>query len=121
MKLVHVALALGTLATGTLGCGSEESIAPAPGKHHVAGDAIPFDNGPDGRIEGATISVLEYPDMKMTTGADGHFEFDGFDPGSEVTLVMEHPDYHLIQTGTQTVGDVDIDRVTFQAVTYDIY
>jgi hypothetical protein len=123
MKLVRVGLGLGlaTLVTGTLGCGGDESLAPAPTKHHVAGDAIPFDNGPDGRIEGAKISVLEHPEMTMTTGADGHFEFGGFDAGSEVTLVMEHPDYHLIQTGTLTLGDADIDRVTFQAVTHDIY
>src|SRR4051812_3903562 len=117
MKPVHVALALGTLATGTLGC-SEESLLPAPTKHSVSGDAIPFDNGPDGRIEGAKIWVLEYPEMTMTTGADGHFQFDDFEAGSEVTLVLEHPDYHLIQTGTQTVGDADVDRVTFQAVTH---
>lgn len=120
MKLVHAVLVLATLATGTLGC-SEETVAPTPTKHRVAGDAIPFDDGPDGRIAGATISVLERPEMKMTTGADGHFEFDGFEPGSEVTLVLEHPDYHLIQTGTQTIGDADIDRLTFQAVSHDIY
>lgn len=113
-------LLLGALAAGSLGC-SDESIAPVPQKHHVAGDAIPFDNGPDGRIEGATISVLERPEMTMVTGADGHFEFDGFEPGSEVTLVLEHPDYHLIQTGTQTIGDADVDRLTFQAVTHAIY
>jgi hypothetical protein len=113
-------LLLGAIATGSIGC-ADESLAPAPQKHHVAGDAIPFDNGPDGRIEGAKISVFEHPEMTMVTGADGHFEFDGFEAGSEVTLVLEHPDYHLIQTGTQVMGDADVDRVTFQAVTHDIY
>lgn len=115
-----VLLLLGALVAGSLGC-SDESIAPAPRKHSVAGDAIPFDKGPDGRIAGATISVLEHPEMTMVTGEDGHFEFDGFAPGSEVTLVLEHPDYHLIQTGTQTIGDDDVDRLTFQAVSHSIY
>lgn len=119
MKTLPVLL-LGALGAGLLGCGSE-TAAPAAPTFHVAGDAIPFDDGPDGRISGAEISVLEHPEMKMTTGADGHFEFDGFEPGSEVTLVLEHPDYHLIQTATQTVGDADIDRVTFQAVSHQIY
>ncbi len=120
MKIVVLAL-LGGLAGASLGCASEETLAPAPRQHSVSGDAIPFDNGPDGRIAGATISVLEHPEKKLVTGADGHFEFDGFDPGSEVTLVLEHPDYHLIQTGTQTIGDADLERVTFQAVSHDIY
>ena len=79
---------LGAVATGSLGC-ADESVAPAPQKHHVAGDAIPFDNGPDGRIEGAKISVFEHPEMTVITGADGHFQFDGFEAGSEVTLVLE--------------------------------
>lgn len=113
-------LLLGALGAGSLGC-SDEAITPVPVKHHVAGDAIPFDKGPDGRIAGATVSVLERPEMTVVTGADGHFEFDGFEPGSEVTLVLEHPDYHLIQTGTQTIGDADVDRLTFQAVSHEIY
>ena len=120
MKPTPLALLLGALVAGPLGC-SDEGLAPVPVKHHVAGDAIPFDNGPDGRIAGATISVLEHPEMTMVTGADGHFQFDGFDPGSEVTLVLEHPDYHLIQTGTQTLGDADVDRLTFQAVSFATY
>jgi hypothetical protein len=120
MKIIPLVF-LGALAACSLGCGDDESVAPTPRKHHVAGDAIPFDDGPNGRIAGATISVLESPEMTMTTGADGHFEFDGFAPGSEVTLVLEHPDYHVIQTGTLTVGDADLDRVTFQAVSHQIY
>jgi hypothetical protein len=120
MKILPIVL-LGALTTALLGCGGEESVAPTPATYHVSGDAIPFDNGPDGRIADATISVLERPEMKMTTGADGHFDFAGFAPGSEVTLVLEHPDYHLIQTGTLTVGDANLDRVTFQAVTHQIY
>jgi hypothetical protein len=87
----------------------------------VSGDAIPFDMGPDGRIAGAEIWILEHPERRLVTGADGHFVFDGLEVGSEVTLVMEHPDYHLIQTGTHVVPEEGIERLTFQAVSYEIY
>lgn len=87
----------------------------------LSGDAIPFTNGPDGRIEGAEIWILERPEMRVTTGTDGHFEFDGLPVGSEVTLVMEHPDYYPIQTGTIVLGPEGAERVTFQAVTQDIF
>ena len=87
----------------------------------LSGDAIPFDASPTGRIAGATISLLEHPDRHVTTGPDGHFVFDGLEEGSEATLVLDHPDYHPIQTGTIRLGPRGIDRVTFQAVTYTIY
>jgi len=86
----------------------------------VSGDAIPF-NYSDRRIEGATVSILEFPDQRVVTGSDGHFAFDGIPVGSEVSLVLEHPDYHLIQTGTHVVPPEGLERVTFQGVTYDVY
>jgi hypothetical protein len=91
---------------------------------HVAsvdGDAIPFDMGPDGRIEGATISILEFPGRTLVTGADGHFKFDDLPVGADITLVLDHPDYHLIQTGTHTLPEDGLTRVTFQAVSHAIY
>lgn len=87
----------------------------------LSGDAIPFDDGPDGRIEGAYIYVLERPELHTTTGADGHFEFTGLSIGSEVTLRLVHPDYAPIQTGTLTMAAGGAERVTFQAVTHAIY
>jgi hypothetical protein len=87
----------------------------------LSGDAIPFDNGPNGRIEGADISLVEHPERHVTTGPDGRFEFDGLEEGSEATVVLSHPDYHAIQTGTITLGPKGVDRVTFQAVVYDIW
>ena len=86
----------------------------------VSGDAIPF-NGGDRRIEGATISILELPEKRVVTGSDGHFAFDGVPVGSEVSLVLEHPDYHLIQTGTHVVPPEGLERITFQGVTHDVY
>jgi hypothetical protein len=87
----------------------------------LSGDAIPFVGGPNGRIAGADVSLLELPDRHVTTGSDGHFAFEGLEEGSEVTVVLSHPDYHPIQTGTFRLGPEGIARVTFQAVTYDIY
>jgi len=86
----------------------------------VSGDAIPF-NGGNRRVEGALVWILEQPDRRVVTGADGHFAFDGIEVGSEVTLVLEHPDYHLIQTGTHVVPAEGLERITFQAVTHDVY
>ena len=87
----------------------------------VEGDAIPFDDGPDGRIAGAEVSILEYPDIKLLTGPDGKFKFEGLPVGADITLVMHHPDYHPIQTATHTLPDQGLQRVTFQAVTPAIY
>lgn len=87
----------------------------------VQGDAIPFDNGPDGRIAGAEVSILEFPEKKLTTGADGKFVFADLPVGADITLVMTHPDYHPIQTATHVLPDEGLERVTFQAVTHAIY
>jgi hypothetical protein len=99
------------------GCGDDDGTAVTT----VSGDAIPFTAVPDGRIEGAEIWILERPDIRVTTGADGHFELTDVPVGSEVTLVMDHPDYYPIQTGTIVVGPEGAERVTFQAVTYAVY
>lgn len=101
----------GLCAIGLLaGCGAEATFT-------VSGDAIPFNVSPEARIEGAEIWILERPDRRMTTAANGHFEFEGLREGDEVSLVLEHPDYHAIQTGTLTLGSEDVERITFQAVT----
>ncbi len=108
------------VAIALAGCGDgdgEDSVQLAS----VSGDAIPFNGGPDGRVEGAEIWILEHPERRLTTGADGRFAFEGLEVGSEVTLVLEHPDYHLIQTGTHVVPEGGIERLTFQAVTHDVY
>lgn len=123
MKSLHAALALSPLALFVLvGCAGDESEGPlASPSFRVSGDAFPFNEGFEARLEGATVSVLEDPARGTVTGADGHFAFYGFAPGDEVTLVLEHPDYHLIQTGTQDIGDADIERLTFQAVNHSTY
>jgi hypothetical protein len=110
-------LILAAVAAFLASCGGGGSSSTAT----VSGDAIPFDMGPDGRIAGAEIWILEHPERRLVTGSDGHFLFEGLEVGTEVTLVMEHPDYHLIQTGTHVVPEEGIERLTFQAVSYEIY
>ncbi|WP_143141445.1 carboxypeptidase regulatory-like domain-containing protein [Nannocystis exedens] len=87
----------------------------------VEGDAIPFDASPNGRIAGAEVSILEFPDRTVTTGADGKFKFEGLPVGADITLTMTHPDYHPIQTGTHVLPEEGLQRITFQAVTHAIY
>jgi hypothetical protein len=89
----------------------------------ISGDAFLFNGGTglDGRAANATVSVVEDPSRTVVTAIDGHFELDGFAPGEEVTLALELANYHRIQTGTFTVGDAPIERVTFQIVHDAIY
>jgi hypothetical protein len=87
----------------------------------LSGDAIPFIGGPDGRIEGATIGIVEEPLRQVVTSANGAFLFEDLEEGDEVTLELSHPDYHPIQTGTIRLGASGASRVTFQAVTHTVY
>ncbi len=88
----------------------------------VIGDVLPFMNEVGGkRVEGATITILEHPERSVVTGPDAHFEFDGIEVGSEVTLVMEHPDFHTTQTGTVVVGEHGIFPFTIQAVSNGLF
>ena len=112
LSLILLSAAL-LAACGNSGDGSTPTAS-------VSGDAIPF-NGQDRRIEGATVYILEFPEKRVVTGSDGHFRFDGIPVGSEVSLVMEHPDYHVEQTGTHVVPAEGLERITFQGVTHDVY
>lgn len=101
-------------------CKSDCSGVPAQVK--VIGDVLPFLNEVGGkRVEGAKISILERPDLTATTGPDAHFEFEGIDEGSEVTLVMEHPDYRTTQTATVVAGAHGIYPFTIQAVSKALF
>lgn len=86
----------------------------------LSGEAFKF-NGAQELIPDAYIWVLEHPEMNLVTGVDGHFEFNGLEEGSEATLVLEHPDYHPIQTGTIRLGAAGAQRVTFQGVPWGVY
>lgn len=110
------------LAAATLGlvaCGDDDGEAAR--RVSLSGYAVPFHLVPDGRVEGAEVWILEHPERRVVTGADGYFAFHELRAGEEITLVMEHPDYVPIQTGTITLGPEGAERVTFQAVVPIIY
>jgi len=85
----------------------------------VSGNVFLFNQGQ--RIEGATITVLEFSDLEATSGEEGYFEFEDMPSGSEATFLFEHPDYPTTQTKTFTLGDEDLEQVTFQVPDWDSY
>jgi hypothetical protein len=89
----------------------------------VSGDAFVFNGGSglDGRLPGATVSLIERPELTATTAADGHFEIDGLDVDSEATMTLQLTNYHQIQTGTIKLGSDGATQVTFQVVHDAIY
>jgi hypothetical protein len=91
------------------------------GEVSVSGDAFLFNGGVDGRVVGATVTLVEDPARQVTTDGTGHFQLDGFAAGDEVTLALAFPDHHAIQTGTLTVAEAGLERVTFQVVHDAIY
>lgn len=87
----------------------------------VSGDAFAFNEGTDARVEGARVYVLEDPSREVLTDATGHFVLEGLEVGSDVTLVMDHPDFVAIQTATIEVPETGLERVSFQAVRPNVY
>ncbi len=75
---------------------------------------------PGGPVEGAEVFILEQPERRTTTGADGRFEFLDV-PAGEVTLVMLRERYHENQLGTHTLAGEDLEDLDFQAVSDGIY
>lgn len=108
-------------ANGTYGhCRADCSEQPALVK--VQGDILPFTTEVAGkRVSGAKVSVLEHPEMTVTTGDDAHFVFEGIEVGSDLTLVVEHPAYKPTQTGTVKVGPKGIDPFPIQVVSLELF
>lgn len=93
------------------------SSCGAPATTTVSGDAFDFSVGITAGIARAHVFVLEDPTLTATTDAMGHFVIAGVPIGSDASLVMQHPDFILIQTATIAVPAAGLTRVTFQAVT----
>src|SRR5579859_5047056 len=92
----------------------------APNTTTVSGDAFDFSVGITGGIANAHVYLLEHPTLDAHTDAMGHFVIAGVPIGGDATLVMEHPDFILIQTATIAVPAAGLSRVTFQAVTANV-
>lgn len=83
----------------------------------VSGDAFAFTlpGSPYGLIDGATISILEQPELTVESDAMGHYAIPGVPPGSEATFVLEREGFPLARTKTFTIPAVGpLERVTFQ-------
>jgi hypothetical protein len=109
----------GTAGSDT-GSGSGGSETGAAGIE-VSGDAFAFTlpGTPYGLIGGATISILEQPELVVETDDMGHFAFPAVPPGSEATFTLAAEGFPRAYTKTFTIPDSGIlERVTFQ-VPYD--
>jgi hypothetical protein len=84
------------------------------------GFTLPGQGGYD-LIAGATISVLENPELSTTSNTDGEFTIEGIPVGSEATFVLEHSNYPLTYTKTFTIPDTSIDNLTFQVPNKGLY
>jgi hypothetical protein len=96
--------------SGALEAGEEPAV-------EVSGDAFAFTlpGSPYGRIDGATISILEQPEQVVQTDAEGHFVLPAVPPGSEATFVLEREGFPAARTKTFAIPDTGpLERVTFQ-------
>jgi hypothetical protein len=83
----------------------------------IEGDVLAFMSEVGGeRVNGAKVTVLERPDLGVTTGPDAHFRLDGLLEGTDVTLLVEHPDFKTTQTATITLGPNGIHPFSIQVV-----
>ncbi len=96
---------------------ADASSSGGPEMLVVSGDAFSFalPGEPYGRIDGATISVLEAPEVSATSDDEGHFVLEGLEPGGKATFVMNREGFPPARTKTFTLPESgDLERVTFQ-------
>lgn len=98
---------------------------PDGGPVTVSGHAFSF-GLPGGRIEGATVGVLELPDFTTTTGEDGAWTLSDLPRGAWATFTIAHPDFAPLQTGTFLLGHPDsggdvVEQVTFQVPNHAMF
>lgn len=120
---LRFARVLGFLGPALLvGCsGSDAAEEPESQTAIVSGTAALFTDAIGTRIANGKVSVLEHPGVFATTAADGAFTLPALPVGHEVTLVLEHPDYPLIQTGTHVLPADGLDDLSFQVPSPAIY
>ncbi|MDF1562849.1 MAG: hypothetical protein P1V51_07385 [Deltaproteobacteria bacterium] len=81
---------------------------------NVSGTAFGFGGG--GRIEGATVGVVEFPDLSTLTDEQGEWGFAGqLRSGDEVTFTLEGEGRPPIQTATFVLGEEGLEQVSFQS------
>ena len=72
-------------------------------------------------IVGAHISVLEQPCKRTVSDSKAAYAISGLKVGSPVTMVLNHPSYHPLQTATLTLPNEGLKKFTFQAVNHMIF
>lgn len=93
-----------------------------PAQVSVEGDVLAFlTEVPGPRIEGATVSVVERPELSVVTGPDAHFKIDGLDEGSQLTLQVEHPDLYPSRSSTITLGPEGATAFSLQVVPNSLF
>ena len=110
---------------GAGGMGGEAGTGGTPGPTVSVGGiawgfTLPGQGGYD-LIAGATISVLEMPELSTTSNMEGEFTIEGIPVGAQATFVMEHDLYPLTYTKTHTIPDTDIENLTFQVPNNGLY
>lgn len=128
-KQISLALLAGALLLA--GCSESSSAAVgAGGQGGTGGPTVSFSGiawsfelpgTPYGRIDAATISILEMPELETTSDENGVFTIEGIPVGAEATLVLEHENHPLTYTKTHTVPDSDLDDLTFQIPTNGLF
>ena len=115
--LIGTLLAISSFG-GFAGCGNDTSSTVT-----ASGNAFAFalPGEPYGRIVGATVSVLEMPELSTTTEADGFFLIEGLPVGADATFVLEAEGFPKAHTKTFRVPDSPLQRVTFQIPPDDIF
>jgi len=117
LKWISLALLGGAMTFA--GCGDSSPSGTGGQTVSFSGIAWSFQlpGLPYGRISGATVSILEMPELETTTNVDGEFTIEGLPVGSQATLVLEHENHPLTYTKTHTVPETDLDDLTFQIPT----
>ena len=110
----------GNGATGGQGGGGGAPGATVSVSGIAWGFTLPGQGGYD-LIAGATISVLEMPELSTTSDDEGAFTIEGIPVGAQATFVLEHSNYPLTYTKTHTIPEVDIDNLTFQVPNNGLY
>ncbi len=117
-SLLSISVLAATLLAGPLACddGGDSTVS-------ASGDAFAFSlpGSPYGLIGGATISVLEHPEITTTTDSEGHFELEGLTPGESATFLMDAEGFPAASTKTFIVPEGGLTRVTFQIPDNDLY
>lgn len=119
-----LACAILTLTGLFAACGNDDTkdTVEPPKKVTVEGDVLAFlTEVPGPRIEGATVTVVEHPELQVVTGSDAHFRFEDLEQGTDLTLRVEHPDLKTTQTATITLGPNGVNPFSVQVLPTSLF